>query len=104
MLEKLNLKAKRNYLYLTLALAAFSALLLSWYFSKVSPPAISPPPIKEKLQPTERKREEIIKDLTAPEKVSESFEKELIQEISAPPKKPTPLPEEIIENLSAPKE
>jgi hypothetical protein len=96
MLEKLTLKTKKNYLYLALVLVVFFTLVLGWYFSRISPP------IEKKILPTEKTREEIIKDLTAPEQISGPLEEELIQEISAPPAEPTPLPEETIENLSAP--
>jgi hypothetical protein len=98
MVEKLSLKAKRNYLYLALVLLvlAFFALFLIWYFSKTSQP------IEKKFLPTGKSREEIIKELTAPEEKTEPLEEKIIQEISAPPEESAPLSEEIIENLSAP--
>jgi F0F1-type ATP synthase membrane subunit b/b' len=92
MLEKLSLKAKRNYLYLALVLVAFFALI--WYFSKVLKTGPKPPTkeeiIKKQLEELEKLKTE------APPLTEEEYQKQ-IKELEELRKESKPLSQEEIQ-------
>jgi F0F1-type ATP synthase membrane subunit b/b' len=85
MLEKLNLKTKKNYLYLALALVAFFALI--WYFSKVLKTGPKTPTkeeiIKKQLEELEKLKTEV-PPLTEEEYQKQIKELEELREESEP--------------------